>query len=109
MDGREHTAFGLLASMLAAAALSTPVSAAAADEGNALLRNDVGHFGNKTHTTTTSPFSTATPTVIVRVDGGFDWASAGVGTAGGFGLVLLAGGAASAIRRRASAAAARGH
>lgn len=39
--------------------------------------------------------------VVVRVDGGFNWASAGVGAAGGLGLMLVVGGAASAIRRAA--------
>jgi len=40
--------------------------------------------------------------VVVRVDGGFDWVDAAVGTAAGFGLTLVAGGAILELRRRIS-------
>jgi hypothetical protein len=111
---------GRLALMAAAAATAAPV--AAAQSGGPTARNDIAHFGtpsrehanatarnDKAHFGTnqrssaakTSPVERQAPApIIVRVDGGFDWVSAGVGAAGGFGLVLVAGATASAIRRR---------
>lgn len=69
-----------------------PAGTPPAEPSNPLLRNDVAHNGAQ---------SAPSPApVVVRVDGGFDWVSAGVGAAGGFGLVLVAGTAASALRRR---------
>jgi hypothetical protein len=109
MNARTHHRFRLAAATLAVAALSAPVGAAAANEGNALLRNDKAHFGNATTPATTSTRSNpVAPAVVVRVDEGFDWVSAGVGAAGGFGALLLAAGAGSALRRRTDTAAAGG-
>jgi hypothetical protein len=104
---RQHR-FRLAGATLAVAALSAPVGAAAANEGNALLRNDRAHFGSETAPATADTRSTPAPAVVVRVDEGFDWVSAGVGAAGGFGALLLAAGAASAFRRRTDTAVAGG-
>ena len=80
---------------LAIAALAAPaVGSASSGNSNPTLRNDSGHF---------PPASAANDTpaaVVVEVDGGFDWAAASVGAAGGLGLVLVAGGAVSVLRRR---------
>jgi hypothetical protein len=57
--------------------------------------NDEAHHGRQEQTSAGSRAP-----VVVRVDGGFDWPSAGVGAAGGLGAVLVAGVAASAMRRR---------
>ena len=77
------------------AALAAPaVGSASSGNSNPTLRNDSGHF---------PPASAANDTpaaVVVEVDGGFDWAAASVGAAGGLGLVLVAGGAVSVLRRR---------
>lgn len=90
-----------IAGVLAAA--SGTAAAVPIDSTNPILRNDFGHYGG----TPPSPLtlSTATPRsdsrepIVVRVDGGFDWVSAGVGAAALLGLVFALGGAASAIRR----------
>lgn len=70
---------------------------AAPDRSNPFLRNDRAHFGDGTLTGTQSQGLTP---VVVRVDGGFDWASAGVGAAGMLGLALITVAGASALRRR---------
>ena len=70
---------------------------AAPDPSNPFVRNDTAHFGDGTLTGTQSRGLTP---VVVRVDGGFDWASAGVGAAGMLGLTLVAVVGASALRRR---------
>jgi hypothetical protein len=57
---------------------------------NATLRTDISHSR-----TVESPAP-----VVVRVDGGFDWVSAGVGAAGGLGLAAALAGATSTMRRR---------
>jgi hypothetical protein len=79
------------------------------EEPNAFLRNDIAHFGRGSSVPATRSMPTPSPTqsaIVVRVDEGFDWLSAAVGAAGGFGLLLLGGGAASALRRRHTTAAA---
>ncbi len=112
MKSRQHQVFRLLASMVTAAALAAPVTAAAGRSGgpvgtssqqhsNAILRNDIAHYG--THRRLSAPGASAVQRqspapIVVRVDGGFDWAAAGVGAAGALGLVLVAGSAASALR-----------
>jgi hypothetical protein len=92
--------------VLALAALATPVAQAGDNHGNAPLasaaerpdvnlRNDIAHSGNRPRF---SAQPGASAPIIVSVEGGFDWASAGAGAAGGFGLLLGLGGAASVIR-----------
>jgi len=111
MERRHHRVFRLLASMVAAAALAAPVSAAAGRSGgsvatssqqhsNAILRNDIAHYGtHRLSAPGASPVQRQSPApIVVRVDGGFDWAAAGVGAAGALGLVLVAGSATSALR-----------
>jgi hypothetical protein len=68
---------------------------AAPDPSNPFLRNDRAHFSEGTGTQSQGPAP-----VVVRVDGGFDWASAGVGAAGMLGLTLVAIVGGSALRRR---------
>jgi hypothetical protein len=92
-----------IAGLLVAAALVAP-SASAAGNGspgtsspnasNAVLRNDQAHFGAR------PSGSPAAAAVVVRVDGGFDWVSAGVGAAGAVGFSLVAGVGISGLRRR---------
>jgi hypothetical protein len=90
--------FNIIAVPLAIAALAAPAVGAASSSGksNPTVRNDKAHF--RTAQPGTANGSPAP--VVVEVDGGFDWAAAGVGAAGGLGIVLVAGGAASALRRR---------
>jgi hypothetical protein len=106
MKKRNRRAFRLLASVVTAAALAAPVIAAAGSNGksveptspvssNPILRNDIRHFGNQDGLSGEFPAP-----IVVRVDGGFDWVSAGVGAAGGVGLVLVAGAATATLRRR---------
>jgi hypothetical protein len=114
-----HRALRLLVSTIAAAALGDPMAAAAAGGSgsgvrsapevhtdaavvarhkalgplgrqNAALRTDISHGR-----TVESPAA-----VVVMVDGGFDWVSAGVGAAGGLGLAIALAGATSTMRRR---------
>src|SRR6266545_545325 len=98
MKKRNRRAFRLLASAVTAAALADPVIAAAGSDGksssNPILLNDIRHFGNQDGLSGEFPAP-----VVVRVDGGFDWVSAGVGAAGGVGLVLVAGTATATLRR----------
>jgi hypothetical protein len=73
------------------------------ERANTILRNDIAHFGNDSRrpAPTAAPAHVESPApVVVRVSGGFDWISAGVGAAGGLGLVLAIGVAASAMRAR---------
>ena len=109
-----HTNLSRLAALTAAiTALAGPGVATAGDDPT--LRNDRAHFGPAARQTTNPvlrndkahfpprriPTSTDSPAaVVVRVDGGFDWAAAGVGAAGGSGLLLVLGVAAVALRRR---------
>ena len=119
MNSRQHRVIRLLATAGVAAGLVVPVSPAvagsperpnpilrndiahfgndpaAAERQNAILRNDIAHFGVDSRQPSPSPAA-----VVVRVHGGFDWISAGVGLAGGLGLVLAIGVAASAVRAR---------
>ena len=71
---------------------------------NTILGNDIAHFG-RSDTATVLRQSSAP--IVVRVDAGFDWASAGVGAAGGLGLMLVVAATASALRRRQRVNAAR--
>ncbi len=93
-----------------AGALAAPVTAAAgsgesasqnAETSNAILRNDIAHYGNQPVSALGAPSAQrqSPAAVVVRVDGGFDWVSGGVGAAGGVGLLLVAAGAASAMWR----------
>ena len=63
---------------------------------NSILQNDEAHFGRSS----SSPDGSGRAPVVILVDGGFDWVSAGVGAAGTLGLIVLAGVGASALRRR---------
>jgi hypothetical protein len=103
MTGRHHRAFRLLASTVTAAALAIPATAAAGgnavakgsvNDSNPILQNDIRHFGNSA-----DGRNLGNP-VVVRVEGGFDWAAAGVGAAGGVGLALVVGAGAFSLRRR---------
>ena len=79
----------------ALAAVLAPTGAFAQERTNPILRNDAGHFQAP------EPLAARTPApIVVDVDGGFDWAAAAVGAAGGLGLALVGLGGASAIRRR---------
>jgi membrane associated rhomboid family serine protease len=80
MTSRHHRGFRLLAPAVAVVAVAMPATAAAS--GNAPA---------------TDP---ANNPVVVRVEGGFDWAAAGVGAAGGVGLSLVVGAGAFSQRRR---------
>lgn len=95
-------------------ALAAPV-ATAADGTNATLRNDEAHYGRPSTSEVPSPTvlndtvhnrsqgaaaQQSPATIVVRVEGGFDWISAAVGAAGGSGLLLVLGVAAVALRRR---------
>jgi hypothetical protein len=110
MTGRHHRGIRLLASTVTAAALAVPATAAAggnavargsANDSNPILQNDIRHFGNSA-----DGRNPGSP-VVVRVDGGFDWAAAGVGAAGGVGLALVVGAGTFSLRRRQRADAAR--
>jgi hypothetical protein len=119
VSSSHHRALRLLVSTIAAAALgaSTTASAAAGNSSgvrsspevytdpagvarhralgllgrqNTALRTDISHGR-----TVESPAP-----VVVMVDGGFDWVSAGVGAAGGLGLAIALVGATSTMRRR---------
>ena len=114
MTHRHHRVFRLVASAITAAALAAPGIAAAGSGGrsvgtssperpNPILLNDIRHFGN-----TTGLETSGTP-IVVRVGGGFDWAAAGVGGAGGLGFVLVAGVAAAARRSRRRVGSAQTH
>ncbi len=105
MNSHRQWVLGLLASTLTTAALAASMAGAAKGGGsagtsssgrpNAILQNDSAHFG-----TSGQPLSAPATPIVVRVDGGFDWATAGVGAVGGLGFVLVAGVAASALRSR---------
>ena len=119
MGSSHDRALRLLVSTIAAAALGAPMTAAAAGGSgsgvrsspevytdpavvarhkalgllgrqNAALRTDIEHGR-----TVESPAP-----VVLMVDGGFDWVSAGVGAAGGLGLAIAFVGATSTMRRR---------
>ena len=88
------SSFRFIAAPLVIAALAAPAMGSAAGSGNPTLRNDETHFRAP------PPANGSSAPVVVEVDAGFDWAAAGVGAAGGLGLVLVAGGAVSVVRRR---------
>jgi hypothetical protein len=113
MTARHHRFSRLLAPAAIAAALAATATPAAGSGGgpgatgfpersNAILRNDIGHFGNsRLSAPARSPVRRESRApIVVHVDGGFDWASAVVGAAGGLGLVLAMGVAASTLRVR---------
>lgn len=107
MGSRHHRAVTLLAATVAAAtpavALPSTVSSAGVmrelesrESEHPVLRNDVAHFGTASEGQGTADRPRAP--IVVRVEGGFDWAAAGVGAAGLLGLALVTGAAVSAIR-----------
>ena len=111
---RRHRVLRLFSSLLVAAALAAPV-ASAANGSDATLRNDAAHYGRQStseaestmvlndtvHNRSRGADAQQSPAaVVVRVEGGFDWISAAVGAAGGFGLLLVLGVATLALRRR---------
>jgi hypothetical protein len=75
----------------ALAAVLAPAGAFGQESINPILRNDAAHFQARDR---------QSAPIVVEVDGGFDWAAAAVGAAGGLGLALVGVGGASAIRRR---------
>ena len=72
---------------------------AAAERFNPYELNDRAHFGNEPVAPTSSTTQGPAP-VVVRIGGGFDWISAGVGAAGTLGLTLAAIAGLSVLRRR---------
>jgi hypothetical protein len=110
MDARSHRLVRLVAAAAVASALVVPAAAGAAGGGSvgapsgerpsAALRNDVAHFGNARPTQTAPPPPELSSPVVVSVDGGFDWVSAGVGATGVLGVVVALGVGASALRGR---------
>ena len=112
---RRLRVFRLFSLLVVAAALAAPMAASAADGSSATLRNDEAHYGRPSasqapsrtvlndmvHSRNQGAATQQTPAaVVVQVEGGFDWISAGVGAAGGAGLLLVLGVAAVALRRR---------
>ena len=118
MNARNAQILRRLACTGIAAALTLPAAAVADGRDNATLQNDIAHYGvpsgsgggsgatlrnDQAHfgpkASASAPVLQEAPAaIVVRVDGGFDWISAAVGAAGGFGLALVA--AASTLRRR---------
>ena len=118
MNARTAQMLRRLACTGIAVALALPAAAVAGGRDNATLQNDVAHFGvqsgsgggsgatlrnDQAHFGRNASASAPVPqeppaAIVVRVDGGFDWISAAVGAAGGFGLAFVA--AASTLRRR---------
>jgi hypothetical protein len=84
-----------ITTVAALAAVLAPAGAFAQERTNPILRNDAGHFQAPDARAARTPAP-----IVVDVDGGFDWAAAAVGAAGGLGLALVGLGGASAIRRR---------
>ena len=72
---------------------------ATAERLNRYELNDRAHFGSEPAAPTSSATQGPAP-VVVRVGGGFDWISAGVGAAGTLGITLAAIAGLSALRRR---------
>ena len=110
----DHRVLRFISSLVVAAALAAPV-ATAAGGSDATLRNDADHHGRQSTSEAPSPtvlndtvhnrsqgtLAEQSPAaIVVRVEGGFDWISAGVGAAGGSGLLLVLGVATAALRRR---------
>jgi hypothetical protein len=110
MDARSHRLVRLVASVAIASALVVPADVGAAGGGavgagseerpSAALRNDVAHFGNGRRTQTAPVSHDLSSPVVVSVDGGFDWVSAGVGATGVLGAVVALGMGALALRGR---------
>lgn len=106
MRGR-HRVVPLLAATIAAATPSfvAPVDAASGgakrepgstETVNRVLLDNDAPFGRAAGVQGTEDRAPAP--IVVRVDGGFDWAAAGVGAAGLLGLVLVVGAGVSAVR-----------
>ncbi len=121
MNGQRTRTSRWIAWMAVAAALTAPAATAgdggatlrndvahfgvrpSSDEASTIIRNDQAHFGGKRDSSapTSSPVQRQSPApIVVRVNGGFDWISAGVGAAGGLGLLLVTAAGSSALRRR---------
>ena len=84
---RNHRVSPLFVAAVIAGALAAPVTAAAgsgepasqnAETSNAILRNDIAHYGNQPVSALGAPSAQrqSPAAVVVRVDGGFDWVSA---------------------------------
>jgi hypothetical protein len=116
---RPHRVLRLFSSLVVAASLAAPVASAADRDSDPTLRNDVAHHGPQSaskrpdlnvlndiaHDNVARARIAGAPdhdraAIVVQVDGGFDWISAGVGAAGGFGLLLVLGTATATLRRR---------
>ena len=116
---RRHRVLRLFSSLVVAASLSAPVAAAADGGSDATFRNDIAHHGQQSASKRPDPNvlndiahdniardriagaqDQDRTAIVVQVDGGFDWISAGVGAAGGFGLLLVLGTATATLRRR---------
>ena len=108
----------LFGSLVVAAALGVP-TVAVASGSDPILRNDIAHHGRQTvsnasdptlrndvaHNTKQSvPAQSYPAAIVVEVDGGFDWISAGVGAAGAGGFLLVLGAATTGLRRRSATA-----
>jgi hypothetical protein len=119
VSSRHHRALRRLVSLIAAAALAAPMTAAAAGGSGSSVRSSpevytdpavvarhkaLGLLGRQNAAPRIDSSQSRTvespAPVVVRVDGGFDWVSAGVGAAGGLGLAVVLAGATSTMRRR---------
>ena len=124
MKKQDTRLFRRLACLAVAAAVAAPAATAAVDPINRTLRNDIAHFGaqpspseqssaalrndeahfgtaRRSYTASKSSVPQDSPApIVVRVESGFDWVSAGVGAAGGLGLVLVGAATAAALRGR---------
>ncbi len=119
MGSSRHRALRLLVSLIAAAGLAAPMAAAATGGSGTGVRSSpevytdpavvarhkaLGLLGRQNATLRTDISRGRTvespAPVVVMVDGGFDWVSAGVGAAGGLGLAAVLAGATSTMRRR---------
>ena len=111
---RRHRVLRLFSLLVLVAALAAPM-ATAADGSNERLRYGADHYGRQSTSEATSPTvlndmvhnrsqvaaaQQSPAAIVVRVEGGFDWISAAVGAAGGFGLLLVLGVVGVALRRR---------
>ena len=120
MGSSHHRALRLLVvSTIAAAALGAPTTASAAAGSSSGVRSSfevytdpagvarhralslLGRQNTALRTDISHGHTVESPApVVVMVDGGFDWVSAGVGAAGGLGLAIALVGATSTMRRR---------
>ena len=119
MSSSHHRALRLLVSTITAAALGAPTTASAAAGSSSGVRSSpdvytdpavvardkaLGLLGRQNaalHTDISHDRTVESPApVVVMVDGGFDWVSAGVGAAAGLGLTIALVGATSTMQRR---------